>query len=128
MLARVVSVAGLIAASVLLFFVSTTTPTQAGPLGILVVFLCLYVMLFSALTFLIWGVQRIVVKLLSPFAVRRPMQPIPLSRAYYFSSVLSLGPVMLVGMQSVGGVGVYESGLVILFTLIGCIYIAKRTA
>lgn len=92
------------------------------------VFLCLYVMLFSALTFLIWGVQRIVVKLLSPFTVRRPMQPLSLSRAYYFSSVLSLGPVMLVGMQSVGGVGVYESGLVILFTLIGCIYIAKRTA
>jgi len=31
-------------------------------------------------------------------------------------------------MQSVGGIGVYEAGLVVLFILIGCIYIAKRTA
>ncbi|MDB5165118.1 MAG: rane protein of unknown function [Candidatus Saccharibacteria bacterium] len=56
------------------------------------------------------------------------MQPMPLSRAYYFSSVVSLSPVMLVGMQSVGGIGVYECGLVALFTIIGCVYIAKRTA
>jgi hypothetical protein len=128
MLARVISVGGIIAAGVLLFFVTTTTPTHAGPLGILVVFLCLYIMLFSVLTFLIWGVQRVVVKLLAPFTVRRPMQPIKLSRAYYFSSVLSLGPVMIIGMQSVGGIGVYEAGLVVLFMFIGCIYIAKRTA
>ena len=128
MLARLISIAGIIAASVLLFFVTTTTPSHAGPLGILVVFLCLYVMLFSLLTFLIWGVQRVIVKLASPFTVRRPMQPITMSRAYYFSSVLSLGPVMIIGMQSVGGIGVYEAGLVVLFILIGCIYIAKRTA
>ncbi len=128
MLARVISTGGIIAAALLLFFVTTTTPSRAGPLGILVVFLCLYVMLFSALTFLIWGIQRIIVKLLSPFTIRRPMQPIRLSRAYYFSSVVSLGPVMLIGMQSVGGVGIYECGLVALFTIIGCVYIAKRTA
>lgn len=118
---------GIIAASVLLFFVSTTTPSQAGPLGILVVFLCLYGVLFSGTTFLIWGVQRVVVKLLSPFTVRRPMRPLSLSRAYYFASIISLAPVMLVGMQSVGGIGVYEVGLVALFTIIGCVYIAKRT-
>lgn len=128
MLARVISTVGIIAAGVLLFFVSTTTPSQAGPLGILVVFLCLYGVLFSGATFLIWGVQRVVVKLLSPFTVRRPMQPLSLSRAYYFASIISLAPVMLIGMQSVGGIGVYEVGLVALFTIIGCVYIAKRTA
>jgi len=128
MLGRIISAGGIVAAGVLLFFVTTTTPAHAGPLGILVVFLCLYVMLFSGLTFLIWGMQRIIVKLLSPFTVRRPMQPISLSRSYYFSSVLALAPVMLIGMQSVGSIGIYECGLAILFTAIGCIYIAKRTA
>ena len=128
MLARIISTGGIVAAGVLLFFVTTTTPVQAGPLGILVVFLCLYTLLFSLLTFLIWGVQRIIVKILSPFTVRRPMQQMSLTRAYYFSSVLALAPVMLIGMQSVGSVGLYEVSLVVLFTAIGCIYIAKRTA
>lgn len=128
MLARAISIIGIVATGVLLFFVSTATPSQAGPLGILVVFLCLYGMLFSGATFLLWGVQRVVVKLLSPFTVRKPMQALSLSRAYYFASILSLAPVMLIGMQSVGTIGIYEVGLVALFTIIGCIYIAKRTA
>jgi len=34
---------------------------------------------------------------------------------------------MLIGMQSVGGIGVYELGLVVLFVAIGCVYIAKRS-
>ncbi|MDB5177718.1 MAG: hypothetical protein JWO61_101 [Candidatus Saccharibacteria bacterium] len=127
MLGRFIGIAGVVAAIVLLFFATITTPTQAGPLGILVVFLCLYVMMFSGMTFLIVGLQRIIVKLASPFTARKPLQPMSVSRAYYFSSVLSLGPVMLIGMQSVGSVGIYEFGLVTLFMVIGCVYIAKRS-
>lgn len=127
MFGRLIGIMGVIAALVLLFFVTITTPTQAGPLGILVVFLCLYVMVFSAVTFFIFGVQHLIVKLSSPFTARKPLQPMSLSKAYYLSSVLSLGPVMLLGMQSVGGIGGYELALVALFMVIGCVYIAKRS-
>lgn len=128
MLAKFISSISVAAAIVLLFFVTTTTPVTAGPLGILAVFICLYVVALGALTFLFWGLHRIIVRLLKPFTVRRPMQAMSLQRAYYFSSVLALAPVMLIGMQSVGTVSVYEVGLVGLFAIIGCIYIAKRTA
>ena len=128
MLGRLITIAGVAAAIVLLFFVTITTPTQAGPLGILVVFLCLYIMMFSAMTFFIVGLQRLIVKLASPFTARKPLQSMSVSRAYYFSSILSLGPVMLIGMQSVGSIGFYEVGLVTLFMVIGCVYIAKRSA
>jgi hypothetical protein len=127
MLAQLIGTGGIAAGIVLLFFTTVTTPTEAGPLGILVVFLCLYIGLFSALSFLIVGLQRVIVKLSSPFTARKPLQPMSFSRSYYFSSVISLGPVMLIGMQSVGGVGVYELGLVVLFVAIGCVYIAKRS-
>lgn len=50
-----------------------------------------------------------------------------LGRSYYFASVIALAPVMVVGMQSVGEVGLYELLLVILFVGIACVYIAKRT-
>lgn len=127
MLGRFISSMSIIAAIVLLFFVSTTTPATAGPLGILIVFICLYVVVFGSLTFFLWGVHRIIVKLLKPFTVRRPMQPLSLQRSYYYSSVLALAPVMLIGMQSVGALTIYEVGLVAIFATIGCVYIAKRT-
>ena len=127
MLARFISIMSITAAIVLLFFVSVTTPATAGPLGILIVFICLYVVVFGSLTFFLWGVHRTIVKLLKPFTVRRPVQSLTLQRSYYYSSVLALAPVMLIGMQSVGPLTIYEVGLVTFFAVIGCVYIAKRT-
>ena len=49
-----------------------------------------------------------------------------LRHAYYYGSVIGLGPVMLVGMSSVGNVGFYESILVLVFVVIGVFYIQKR--
>ena len=54
------------------------------------------------------------------------MQPLSFRRSYYFSTVLAAAPVMLIGLQSVGSVGIYEFILVMLFVVIGCVYIAKR--
>ena len=53
-------------------------------------------------------------------------QPLTYKRAYYFSTVIAAAPVMLIGLQSVGGIGVYEVLLIVLFTAVGCIYISKR--
>lgn len=59
--------------------------------------------------------------------VRAPrFQPLTYKRAYYFSTVIAAAPVMLIGLQSVGSIGIYEILLVALFTVVGCIYISKR--
>lgn len=63
---------------------------------------------------------------LAGFSLRRPMRPMPFRRAYYFSTILAAAPVMLIGLQSVGAIGIYEFILVIIFEVIGCVYIAKR--
>jgi hypothetical protein len=54
------------------------------------------------------------------------MQAMSFRRAYYFSTVLAAAPVMLVGLQSVGAIGIYEFILVVVFEVIGCVYITKR--
>ncbi len=127
MLKRIILVMGLGATAFLFFFINGTRPASVGPLGILVVFLCFYLVLFSALSFLIWATHKLSVKIISPLTVRSPPQPLSFERSYYFSSIIALGPVMLVAMQSVGRVGPYDVGLIVLFMIIGCVYIAKRT-
>jgi hypothetical protein len=80
------------------------------------------------LTFLLYTVSRIISKISASVTVKKPIIPFSLSRSYYFSSVLALAPVMLIGMQSVAEVEIYDVLLIVLFVVIACIYISKRTS
>lgn len=126
MLGKVIGFSSAVAIVVLILLLSTTEPATIGPLGILSVFILLYLSVLGVLTFLIYGVSRLVTKLASTFTTKKPMTQLALRRSYYFSSVISLGPVMIVGMQSVGGVGIYELLLIFAFEVVACVYIAKR--
>lgn len=112
----------------LVIILQTTTPATIGPLGILFVFVLMYVSVLCVLTFLLFIASRVVAKLSSSMTVRRPIQQLSLVKSYYFSSVIGLAPVMLIGMQSVGEVGFYDVVLIVVFVIISCVYIAKRTA
>lgn len=98
----------------------STSPSTIHPLGILLVFVLMYLLALGVLTFFIWGVGRI----MASFDNDRPTQP--LARAYYFASVLALAPVMIIGMRSIGHAGVYDVSLVVIFEVIACFYITKR--
>lgn len=104
----------------------TTTPTTIGPLGILVVFILIYITALGVLTFLLKGGNYAAIKIGKLLSLRRPVQRMTLGRAYYFSSVIALAPVMLVGVQSVTDIGIYDITLVALFTVIACVYVGKR--
>lgn len=127
MLGRVIAVSSIGAAIILAILLQMTKPATVGPLGILVVFILMYMSVLGALTFLMFGISRLIVRLSTSVTIRRPLQPLTLKRAYYFSSVIALAPVMIIGMQSVGEVGFYDLLLVVIFVSIGCVYIAKRT-
>ena len=127
MAGKFIAASGLIAVVLLAIVLQITTPATIGPLGLLFVFIMLYVASLSALTFFIFGVSRVAARLAGSLTVRRPLQPLTLQQAYYYGSVVALAPVMLLGMQSVGAVGIYETILVVLFASLGCVYIAKRS-
>lgn len=62
------------------------------------------------------------------FATKRPPGRLSLARAYYFSTVLALGPVMVIAMQSIGSFGLYELLLIGVFLAVGILYISKRSS
>lgn len=128
MLARVITVSFVAATMLLVILLQTTTPSTIGPLGILIVFILMYVSALGVLTFLLFTGSRVLARISRSVVTRRPVQPLSLGRAYYFSSVLALAPVMFIGIQSVGKVGVSDIALIVLFVTISCIYIAKRTS
>jgi len=128
MLGRIVATSSIAAAVVLLILLHSTTPATIGPLGILIVFILMYLSVLGALTFLLYGMNHFVVRTTASLHLRRPMQPWSLGHAYYYSTVLALVPVMFIGMQSVGDVGLYDVVLLLLFVVIACIYITKRSS
>ncbi len=128
MLSRAIGYGSVIATMLLIVMLYMTTPIEAGPLGILFVFILMYMSALGMLTFLLYGISRLISRLSRSLTVRRPVDVLTLQRSYYFGSVLALVPVMFIGMQSVGRIGLYEILLMALFTTITCVYIAKRTA
>lgn len=128
MLGRVLAISVTVAVVLLTVILQTTTPATIGPLGILIVFVLMYVSAVGMLTFLLWSASRLVARGMTYASVKRPLQLLSMRKAYYFASVIALAPVMVIGMQSVGEVGFYELLLVIVFISISCVYIAKRSS
>jgi hypothetical protein len=128
MLGRAIAISLTVSVVVLSVLLATTKPATIGPLGILVVFILMYVSALGVLTFLLFGISKIIGKIYSSVGIKRPVETLTLRRSYYFSSVIALAPVMFIGMQSVDEVSVYDVLLVGLFVLVSCVYISKRTS
>lgn len=126
MLGRFLSILLVISGVGLITMLAMTTPGEAGATGILGVFVLAYLFLLSLLTFFMFGVSRIFVRFSRTITVKKPLQPLTLKLAYYYASVVALAPVILISMQSVGSLGLYEFALVVLLVVIGCIYVSKR--
>ncbi len=111
----------------LVILLMTTTPATAGPLGLLVIFISAYLTSLGVMSFFLYGASRLFATFFSGVTTRRPLRPLTLRKSYYYATIVAAAPVMLVGLQSVGAVGVYEVGLVIVFVAIGCVYISRRS-
>jgi hypothetical protein len=119
---------GIISGVILTVILNTTTPATAGAFGILLVFICTYLITLSIMTMLLTGISKGVVGLKKNLQPTSTVQPLRLQKAYYYATILSLAPVIVVSMQSVGGVGVYELGLIGLLIGLGCLYVSKRVS
>ena len=126
MLQRIIASITVVSLCLLALMLVLTTPASAGPFGLLVIFISAYLTALGLISFFLYGITRIIGYVSAGFTVKKPFQPLSFRRAYYFSTILAAVPVMLIGLQSVGSIGIYEIILVLLFEVIGCIYIAKR--
>jgi hypothetical protein len=128
MLSKLVASSAIVSIILVAILLQVTTPASAGPLGIFALFVLMYVSVLGVLTYLLFWVSQAIARVPLFIKLKRPVQALSFRRAYYFASVTALTPVMIMGMQSVGEVGVYETFLVVFFTVVACVYIAKRTS
>lgn len=125
-LEKIVAIITVISLCLLALLLNITTPATIGPIGILAVFIFGYLSSLGVVTYLIFWGSRLFVHLGTAFTIKKPLSPISFKVAYYYSTILAAAPVMLIGFQSVGSNGVYEFLLVMLFVVIGWVYITKR--
>ena len=93
-----------------------TSPTEIGPLGVLVFFTTLYVAIFGAI-FAIWQVfNRLAFK---KTTMKR--------RDYLCSAVLAFGPIMIILARSFGAINLWTLSLIALFLLLAEFLVYKKT-
>ena len=126
MLPRIVATASIASLCVLSLMLTFTSPATAGPFGLLVIFISAYLTLMGLISFFLFGMNRLIVMVSSGMTVRKPLSKMEFRRAYYFSTVLAAAPVMLIGLQSVQSIGVYEVILVLIFEVVACLYVSRR--
>ena len=126
MLPRIVATLSLASICVLSLMLTFTSPATAGPLGLLVIFISAYLAFVGLISFFLFGMNRLIVALSSGMTLQKPFRPMPFKRAYYYSTVLAAAPVMLIGLQSVQSIGIYEVILVLIFEVVACIYVSRR--
>ena len=113
---------GCVATLTVLLIINMTTPSGRGPFGVLLFLFSLYVALTSALYILL----RFLFSILHVPKSRDGSKDRQDIKLYYFSSVLALAPVILLGIQSIGGIKLFDICLVVIFEVIACLYVYKR--
>lgn len=126
MLPRLIATISLASLCVLSFMLTFTSPADAGPFGLLVIFITAYLTFVGLISFFLFGINRLAVLVSAGMTLRKPLIRVAFKRVYYFSTVLAAAPVMLIGLQSVRTIGFYEVLLVVLFEAVACVYISRR--
>ena len=126
MLPRIIATISLASLCVLSLMLTFTSPASAGPFGLLVIFITAYLTFVGMISFFLFGINRLIVMVSAGMTVRRPLRKMEFRRAYYFSTVLAAAPVMLIGLQSVQSIGIYEVLLVVIFEVVACLYVSRR--
>lgn len=126
MLPRILATITLASLCVLSLMLTFTSPATAGPFGLLVIFITAYLTFVGLISFFLFGINRLIVMVSAGMTVRKPLGQMQFKRAYYFSTVLAAAPVMLIGLQSVRSIGIYEIALVIIFEIVACLYVSKQ--
>lgn len=126
MIKTVTLVTTIVSLCVLLLLLNYTTPVASGPLGILAIFIFIYLSLFGVVSFLIYFLSLLLKKISIIFLARKPIEPLSFKNSCLYSSVIATAPVLVIGLKSVGAIGFYEFVLILFFVSIGCLYISKK--
>lgn len=122
----VISAASVVSLCLLAVLLNVMAPSNAGPFGVLAIFVLIYISCLGIIALSICAFSRLIAHLSVIVMARRPIEAVSFRRSYYFATILSAVPVILIGLQSVGRIGFYEYLLVLIYAIIGCTYVHKQ--
>lgn len=111
---RLMLLLSLLAVIIILAMINLTTPTSVGPLGVLVFFTMIYIV--------IYGVVNLIVVAFMKANGKKGGE----KKNRYYSAMISFGPIMLLLIQSFGSLSVITVAMVMVFVALGCFVINKR--
>lgn len=123
---REIGIYGLSAASllVLLALFNLVSPDTASPVLILMIFGLIYLIFFGGLL----GVYQIISRAFNyVYRGGSVKQSAFCQKKYFYVAILSMAPIVLLALSSIGRVVWYEVVLVLLITVLICFYIYKKS-
>ena len=112
---RIITSISIIGLAALILMLNLTSPTEIGPIGVLLFFTTLYVSVFGIITL---GMQV--------FFYLAAKQPALKHKDYLYSAVLAFGPIMLLMARSFGAINLWTITLIILFLFLAEFLVYKR--
>lgn len=126
MIAKLIAVSMTIGLIGLILIMQLTTPATIHPIGLLAFFVCLYILMAGIFGVLIRYFSKISSSLASRMrSLKR--QPLSLVQSYRYGTVVAFAPVVLLAMQTVGGIQPLDVLFVVLFVGVALFYVAKRS-
>lgn len=120
MLAKVILAVSIASALGALAIVYLTTPATIHPIGLLVFFVCVYGVVLGLVTGMLYVSHHIYQRLTTK------NHSTTLAGIYEYATVIALGPVILLALQTVGRLQFIDVVFTAIFVVLGCFYIARR--
>ena len=112
---RVIYAISILGLAALILMLTLTSPTEIGPIGVLLFFTTLYVVFFGAITLLLQLFKRIAFK-----------QDRFKRKDYLYAAVLAFGPIMLLMARSFGAINPWTIALIVVFLGLAEFLVYKR--
>ena len=111
---RLMLLLSFVAVIIILAMINLTTPTSVGPLGVLVFFTMIYIV--------IYGIVNLFVAIFMKASGKKTGG----RKDRYYAATISFGPIMLLLVQSFGSLSIVTFGMTLIFVILGCFVINKR--
>lgn len=108
----IISIVGL---AVLFTMLNITSPTEIGPLGVLLFFTTLYIVFFCVFAILMQLFRRVALG-------KNEFK----GKNYLYAAVLAFGPIMLLMARSFGAINLWTISLIVLFLALAEFLVYKR--
>lgn len=106
----------------LLVVLHSISPLDFGPAGILLVFILIYFVTVSV----VFAIFHALVTILLRLRHSKPLQSRKLRLAYYVITIVSLAPIFLLALNSIGQLELKDFILVALLLGVACFYVLRR--